>query len=238
MANYDHTYIEPELVELARKFPIGLVLVGGLSFSGITTTAKNLMLECSREPSLKTIDVSNRYDYNDEGSETVVSIEVARDPYKRLFRAAMASDPDIIFMGEIRDQAKANWSTEITLSGHKAIAEVHACSVASTLERFCDMTEKALLPKLQNVLVISQFLLSLENGKKLAIREFLALDTELLQALSDSSDLKKTAYILSQTHGQSFYVSAHKHHAKGWISDAELAQVLEFHKSNAAEVGY
>lgn len=239
MANYDHTYIEPELLELAKKYPVGLILVGGMSFSGITTTAQKLMLECSKEPSVsKVLDVSNRYDYNDAESDGVISIEVARDPYKRLIRAAMASDPDIIFLGEIRDKAKGNWSTHIALSGTKAIAEVHAYSVASTLERYCEMTDKAELPRLHSVLVISQFLLSLEDGKKVAIREFLALDAPLLQALADSSDLKKTAYILSQTHGQSFYVSALKLHAKGWISDKEMAQVLEFHKTNAAEVGF
>lgn len=239
MANYDHTYIEPELLELAKKYPVGLILVGGLSFSGITTTATKLMLECSKDQSdVKALDVSNRYDYNDADSDGVISIEVARDPYKRLIRAAMAHDPDIIFLGEIRDKAKGNWSTQIALSGTKAIAEVHAYSVASTLERYCEMTDKAQLPRLHSVLVISQFLLSLKDGKKVAVREFLALDPALLQALADSSDLKKTAYILSQTHGQSFYVSALKLHAKGWISDEEMAQVLDFHKANAAEVGF
>ena len=239
MANYDHTYIEPELLELASKYPVGLILVGGTAFSGITTTATNLMVECSKANAWhKAIDVSNRYDYNDADSGSVISIEVARDPYQRLIRAAMANDPDVIFLGEIRDKAKGNWSTQIPLSGTKAIAELHAYSVASSLERYCELIDKSQLPRLHNVLVVSQFLLTRKDGKKVAVREFLALDPELLQALADSDNLKKTAYVLSQTHGQSFYVSALKLHAKGWISDEEMAQVLDFHKSNAAEVGF
>ena len=239
MAIYDHRYIEPELLELVNKSPEGLILVGGLSFSGITTTALRIMLECTaNRPGAKVVDVSNRYDYNAEDSGAVTSIDVARDPYKRLISTAMSNDPDIIFLGEIRDKAKGNWSRVIVESSSKAIAEIHAHSVASTLERYCEMIDKADLPRLRKVLVVSQFLLSLKTGKMIAVREFLSLDHVLLQALADSSDLKKTAYILSQTHGQSFYVSALKQHANGWISAEQMAQVLDFHKSNAKEVGF
>ena len=238
MTNYDYPYIEPEILEQAKKYPCGLILVSGVTFSGVTTTAQKMFHECRKEtPEIKVADVSNRYDYNSADSGNVISVGVAIDPYKRLMHAALASDPDIVYLGEIRDKAKGKWSGVCVQSGHKAIAEVHAYSVSKTLERYCAMTDKADLPSLGNVLVVSQFLLRRADGTRVAIREFLALDPEHLQALAESDDLSKTAYILSQTYGQSFHVSAQKLHAKGWICDEELEQVKALQLEHAEAVG-
>lgn len=240
MTKFDHQHIEPEILELVKK-PVGLVLIGGVAFSGITTTANNLMRELKNEGwAKKIVDVSNRYDYNDADAENVISIEVARDPYKRLMYSALASDPDVIFLGEIRDKAKANWAVKSTECGHKTLAEVHAFSVSSTLVRYCELTGQehlTNLARLGSVVIVSQFLLSRDDGTKVAVREFLALDKELLQAISASDDLAKTAYVLSQTHGQSFYTSALKLHAQGLITDDELERIKAMQVKHAEQVG-
>lgn len=129
---------EREAVDDVIKNPSGMVLVVGPTGSGKTTTLYSL-ISTLNSPERKIITLEDPIEYYMSG---IVQIPVAGDQNKegfaRKLRAVLRLDPDIVMVGEIRDQDTAKTALQAALTGHLVLTTFHASSAAAALTRMLD----------------------------------------------------------------------------------------------------
>jgi len=120
------------------KSPFGLILVGGPTGSGKTTTLYASINQLDRnEYNILTIEDPVEYHFLDV-NQTQVNPK-AGITFASGLRAAMRHDPDIILVGEIRDKDTAETAVQAALTGHLVFSSIHANDAVSTLFRLMDL---------------------------------------------------------------------------------------------------
>lgn len=121
--------------------PSGLVLVVGPTGSGKTTTLYS-MLNSLNSDERKIITIEDPVEYQLEGISqiSVHSKEGGNDnSFADKLRAILRLDPDIVMVGEIRDNDTARTALQAALTGHLVISTFHASSAAAALTRLADI---------------------------------------------------------------------------------------------------
>jgi twitching motility protein PilT len=134
------------LPEVMRRIVLentkGLVLVTGPTGSGKSTSIASLINEINhrKEKTIITIEDPIEYLFKDEKSY-IVQREVGLDTssFARGLRAALREDPDIIFVGEIRDTETAMIALQAAETGHLVLSTLHTLDAKETINRFVGM---------------------------------------------------------------------------------------------------
>ncbi len=130
---------ERSVVDDIIRHPTGLVLVVGPTGSGKTTTLYSLINTLNNDER-KILTLEDPIEYLING---IVQIPVAGDQSKSGFadklRAVLRLDPDVIMVGEIRDQDTAKTALQAALTGHLVMSTFHASSSSAALTRMVDM---------------------------------------------------------------------------------------------------
>jgi type IV pilus assembly protein PilB len=124
-----------------RKFidlPHGIVLVTGPTGSGKTTTLYGMLNEANRED-VKIITVEDPVEYDLEGIVQVPVNEEIEVTYAKVLRTILRQDPDVILVGEIRDQETAQTAIEASLTGHLVFSTLHTNDAPSAITRLTDI---------------------------------------------------------------------------------------------------
>ncbi len=129
---------ERKVVDDIIQHPTGMVLVVGPTGSGKTTTLYSL-INTLNTPERKIVTLEDPIEYFMPG---VVQIPVRGDQDKTGFaeklRAVLRLDPDVVMVGEIRDQDTARTSLQAALTGQLVMSTFHAYSAAAALTRMLD----------------------------------------------------------------------------------------------------
>jgi len=135
--------------------PFGMIIVGGPTGSGKTTTlyASIKQLDDS-ERNILTIEDPVEYHFANI-SQTQVNAK-AGITFAGGLRAMMRQDPDIILVGEIRDKETAVTAVQAAVTGHLVLTSVHAYDAASILLRLLGMCDEPLLVSSTLVGVVAQ----------------------------------------------------------------------------------
>jgi general secretion pathway protein E len=124
--------------ETMAKSPYGLVLVGGPTGSGKTTTLYALINTFNRaERNIMTIEDPIEYRFRDI-NQTQVNIK-SGITFPGGLRALMRHDPNVILVGEIRDQETASIAVQAALTGHLVLSSIHANNSVGVLFRLLDL---------------------------------------------------------------------------------------------------
>ncbi|MCE9591980.1 MAG: Flp pilus assembly complex ATPase component TadA [Planctomycetes bacterium] len=118
--------------------PHGLVLVTGPTGSGKTTTLYSA-LDLLRSPELNIVTVEDPVEYQ---LDMVNQIQVAPAiglTFARALRSILRQDPDVIMVGEIRDEETARVAVQAALTGHLVLATLHTNDAPGTVARLLDM---------------------------------------------------------------------------------------------------
>lgn len=126
--------------------PFGMIVVGGPTGSGKTTTLYTSINQLdSNERNILTIEDPIEYRFVDI-SQTQINPR-AGITFAGGLRAMMRQDPDVILVGEIRDKETATTAVQAAVTGHLVLSSVHANDAISVLLRLIGMCdEPALLP--------------------------------------------------------------------------------------------
>jgi type II secretory ATPase GspE/PulE/Tfp pilus assembly ATPase PilB-like protein len=120
------------------KSPFGMILVGGPTGSGKTTTLYASINQLDRNKyNILTIEEPIEYHFLDL-NQTQVNPK-AGITFASGLRAAMRHDPDIILVGEIRDKDTATTAVQAALTGHLVLSSIHANDAVSVLFRLMDL---------------------------------------------------------------------------------------------------
>ena len=131
----------PKLVERFRAIvnrPNGLVLVTGPTGSGKTTTLYCALAELNSVEK-KLITVEDPVEYRLSGINQVQVNEKIELSFARVLRSALRQDPDIVLVGEMRDQETAQIGLRAAMTGHLVLSTLHTNDAIGTPLRLMDM---------------------------------------------------------------------------------------------------
>ena len=126
-----------EMKTIASK-PYGLILCVGPTGSGKTTTL-HAMLDLLNTPEKKIWTVEDPVEITQDGLRQVQVQPKIGLTFAAAIRAFLRADPDIIMVGEIRDQETAAIGIEASLTGHLVLSTLHTNGAAETVVRLLDM---------------------------------------------------------------------------------------------------
>ena len=131
----------PELIHNVKRLlrsAHGIILVTGPTGSGKTTSLHSFLREVE-SPDKNLITVEDPVEYK---SETISQIQVHEKvglSFASALRSILRQDPDIIMIGEIRDEETAQIAVRAALTGHLVFSTLHTNSAAATISRLADM---------------------------------------------------------------------------------------------------
>lgn len=131
-------------IEMGTAKPVGATIIAGVTGSGKSTTLKHLLMSLNEQsdfkksfytledppeyliPGVAQIGVSRNKNAREEGVSS---------PYEKPLKVLMRADPDVIMLGEIRDNATAEGLVKAAESGHKVLSTTHASSALEIVKR-------------------------------------------------------------------------------------------------------
>ncbi|MDU1053127.1 ATPase, T2SS/T4P/T4SS family [Clostridium baratii] len=120
------------------KKPYGMLLVTGPTGSGKTSTLYSLLKDLKNEEN-NIITLEDPVEYSVEGIVQVNVNTKAGLTFSSGLRAILRQDPDIIMVGEIRDEETATMAMRSAITGHTVLSTLHTNDAASTIIRLLDM---------------------------------------------------------------------------------------------------
>jgi general secretion pathway protein E len=137
------------------RTPFGMVLVGGPSGAGKTTTLYASVNELDqKERNTVTVEDPIEYHFDDV---TQIQVNPRADiTFGSGLRSIMRLDPDVILVGEVRDSETAGMATQAALTGHLVLSSIHANDAVGILFRLIDLGVDPFLISSALVGVVSQ----------------------------------------------------------------------------------
>src|SRR5690348_3339753 len=160
----------------------GMVLVTGPTGSGKTTTLYAALAEVNT-PDRKIITVEDPVEYRLPGITQVQVSEKIDLTFARVLRSTLRQDPDVILIGEIRDEETAQIGLRAALTGHLVLSTLHTKDAANTPLRLIDMGAPSYMVGASVHAVIAQRLVRLNCESCAADGEPSAQEARWLEAV-------------------------------------------------------
>jgi len=160
----------------------GLVLVGGPTGSGKSSTLAALLDQINRERALQVITLEDPIEFIHSGQGCLVNqreIGVHSRDFAQGLRSALRQDPDVIMVGELRDLESIRLALRAAETGHLVLATVHTRSAVNSIDRLVEVFAAEEKPLVRMMLaeslrlVVAQVLVRRVGGGRVAAREVL-----------------------------------------------------------------
>jgi len=141
LVTLDELGMAPEMLSRFRaliKHSAGMVLVTGPTGSGKTTTLYSALNHLN-DTDTKIITVEDPVEYRlDRVNQVQVNSKIGLD-FARILRSVLRHDPDVILVGEMRDQETADIGLRAAITGHLVFSTLHTMTAIATVGRLIDM---------------------------------------------------------------------------------------------------
>jgi type IV pilus assembly protein PilB len=183
-----------ENTQIALRKTAGMILVTGPTGSGKTTTLYS-MLEILNTPQVNISTVEDPIEYQiPRINQTQVNPKIGLT-FANCLRSLLRQDPDIIMVGEIRDEETASLAINAALTGHLVLSTLHTNSAAGAIPRLLDMKcEPFLLSSTLNLIIAQRLVRRLVPESK----ERYKLTPKEIQNISQYCNLKRVEQILKE----------------------------------------
>ena len=146
---------ENEMLDKIIRMPYGIVLLTGPTGSGKTTTLYSLLSEVNT-PDKNIVTIEDPVEYMLEGINQVQVNTKAGLTFAAGLRSILRQDPDIIMIGEIRDEETAQIAVRAAITGHLVLSTLHTNDAPGAITRLVDMGVEPYLVADAIVAVIAQ----------------------------------------------------------------------------------
>lgn len=187
--------ISLDSINKAIAQPHGMILVTGPTGSGKSTSLFSA-LSLLNKPSINISTVEDPVEYKITGANQVQLNPKAGMTFASGLRALMRQDPNVIMVGEIRDNETADIAVQAALTGHLVFATLHTNNAATTLPRLLDMGIEPFLIASTVRAVVGQRLV-----RRLCVdcREVIVPDAPVLKQIADIFGINEPA-VMKQVH--------------------------------------
>ncbi|MBU4031052.1 Flp pilus assembly complex ATPase component TadA [Patescibacteria group bacterium] len=183
-----------ERVHRSVKKPNGLILVTGPTGCGKTTALYTIM-DILNEPGVNISSVEDPIEYRmPRINQTQVMPQIGLS-FANGLRALVRQDPDIILVGEIRDEETAGLAINAALTGHLVLSTLHTNSAAGSFPRLIDMgAEPFLIASTTNIIIAKRLVRRLipETKKKYTLSQ------DEIKSLEKEFDMSKILKVLKK----------------------------------------
>ena len=145
---------EEQITHMLHK-SYGMLLVTGPTGSGKSTTLYAALQEVIKQ-NVNIITVEDPVEYHVPGIQQIQVNTAPNYTFARALRNILRHDPDVIMVGEIRDQETAKIAVECSLTGHLVLSTLHTNSAAGTIARLIEMDIEPYLLKTTLLGVLAQ----------------------------------------------------------------------------------
>lgn len=138
----DQLFLFPIQFQKMKKWlrkKAGLIVLTGPTGSGKTTTMYALLESMLQEQSFQIITLEDPIERKLENVLQVEVNEKAGITYQAGLKAALRHDPDVLLIGEIRDEHTAKFAIRASLTGHLVLTTLHAKNAKGTIDRLMDL---------------------------------------------------------------------------------------------------
>jgi len=182
-----------DLLHKSIRRPHGMILATGPTGCGKTTTLYTI-LDILNTPDVNISTIEDPVEYQiPRVNQTQVKPDIGFTFAKGL-RSLVRQDPDIIMVGEIRDNETASLAVNAALTGHLVLSTLHTNSAAGAVPRLLDMkVEPFLFTSTVNIIIAQRLVRCLCETK-----ESYRLDKKAIEELSGEVDLEKILEVLKE----------------------------------------
>ena len=185
----------PAIIQETTRFPNGLVLVTGPTGSGKTTTIAGLIDKINREMRGHIITLEDPIEFIHSHKNSIVNQrEVGGDTvnFKVALKHILRQDPDVCFLGELRDLETIETALIVAETGHLVFGTLHTNSAIQTINRIVSVfptdQQDRIRVQLSFVLnaVISQRLIESLDGGLIPVTEVMLLNTNIRNLIREN----------------------------------------------------
>ncbi|NOI23114.1 type IV pilus twitching motility protein PilT [Vibrio mediterranei] len=227
-----------EIASLER----GLVLVTGPTGSGKSTTLAAMVDHINQHQNKHILTIEDPIEFVHQNKKCLVNQrEVHRDThsFKAALRSALREDPDIILVGELRDQETISLALTAAETGHLVFGTLHTSSAAKTIDRIIDVFPGQDKEMVRSMLseslraVIAQTLLKRVGGGRIACHEVMLATPAIRNLIRE--DKVAQMYSIIQTGAASGMQTMEQHSkrllSQGLVELEEVNKKIEQHDS-------
>ena len=187
-------------VERYLKNKNGIILVTGPTGSGKTTTLY-AAIERIKQKNINIMTIEDPIEYKINGiSQTQVNNKIDLS-FANGLRSILRQDPDVILVGEIRDEETADIAIRASLTGHLVLTTMHTNSPLGAFDRLNELGINRKMLTSSVICVIGQTLeKNYEDDERSGIFEIIEMNDELKNAISASTEENKLKKFLPKNH--------------------------------------
>ncbi|HLU42506.1 MAG TPA: ATPase, T2SS/T4P/T4SS family [Microthrixaceae bacterium] len=131
-----HPAVEAQYMKIV-KAPLGMLLCTGPTGSGKTTTLYATLSEIN-DPTRNVVTIEDPVEYQFDGISQMPVSDTGMS-FAEGLRGILRQDPDVILVGEIRDEETARIAMQASLTGHFVLSSLHSVDAVAAVHRFTDM---------------------------------------------------------------------------------------------------
>ncbi len=198
----------PEVLKNIAREKNGIILVTGATGSGKSTTVAAMLNYINETYGKNIISFEEPIEYLHKDKKSIISQKEIPDDirdYKSALKYVLRQDPDIIFMGELRDQETIEAAIKASETGHLVISTLHTITAVKTITRILDYfpshrTKSLRYQLAENIrAVISQRLLeTIDEGKRVVTEVMLNTGT-IAELITTEEGMRKIPEIIKKS---------------------------------------
>jgi twitching motility protein PilT len=189
----DELALPPVIRELANE-ERGIILVTGTTGSGKSTTLAAMIDHMNSSHSRHIVTIEDPIEFLHRDKQSIINQrEVGQDThsFKRALRRVLRQDPDVILIGEMRDEETVHTALSAAETGHLVLSTVHTVDAPETINRVIDFFPPHMHQQVRAMLagtlkgVISQRLVRANDGGRVATCEILRMTGRVRDMIMD-----------------------------------------------------
>jgi twitching motility protein PilT len=221
------------ITELANE-ERGIILLTGTTGSGKSTTLAAMIDHINRNHSKHIVTIEDPIEFLHVDKRSIVNQrEIGMDTlsFKRALRRVLRQDPDVILIGEMRDEETVHAALSAAETGHLVLSTVHSADAAETVNRIIDFFPPHMHQQVRAMLagtlkgVISQRLVRSTDGGRVATCEILRMTGRVRDMIMDPLQTGRLTEVVGEGayYGMQTFDQALFGHVKAGRVDVEQA---------------